>query len=175
MGVPVEEIGHLLSFWRDRDRPGREAEAIAQEHFADLNARISEMQAMAGALRNLVKSCAGDDRPDCPILSDLGDQAIEPIVRPVVGSTRSTRRLAQSFGAGGALRPGTILGLLFRPARDPDTVSRLSENVLAGVCGQPSVDDRDLTVLGGDDPLGKRLGFAVLALRQLDARHGDGG
>jgi DNA-binding transcriptional MerR regulator len=49
--VPVEEIGHLLSFWRDRDRPGREAEAIARKHFADLDARISEMQAMAGALR----------------------------------------------------------------------------------------------------------------------------
>lgn len=94
MGVPIEEIDHLLSFWRGRDRSGREAEAIAQEHFAYLDARISEMQALAGALRNLAKCCAGDDRPDCPILSDLGDHALEPIVRPVVGRASSTRRLA---------------------------------------------------------------------------------
>ena len=29
------------------------------------------MQAMADTLRHLAHACAGDDRPDCPILTDL--------------------------------------------------------------------------------------------------------
>jgi hypothetical protein len=29
------------------------------------------MQAMANTLRDLVATCHGDDRPDCPILDDL--------------------------------------------------------------------------------------------------------
>jgi len=45
--------------------------AIADKHLADLDARIAEMQAMAETLRHLSNGCAGDDRPDCPILQDL--------------------------------------------------------------------------------------------------------
>jgi hypothetical protein len=29
---------------------------------------------MAATLRKLVRSCRGDDRPDCPILDDLSDE-----------------------------------------------------------------------------------------------------
>jgi MerR family copper efflux transcriptional regulator len=77
LGFSVEEITNLLSLWRDRERPSREVKAIADGHVADLQARISEMQAMAGTLKTLSDCCAGDDRPDCPILSDLagGDVA----------------------------------------------------------------------------------------------------
>ena len=71
LGFSVEEITRLLSLWRDRNRPSREVKALAEKHVADLDARISEMQAMADTLRNLSDCCAGDDRPDCPILSDL--------------------------------------------------------------------------------------------------------
>ena len=71
LGFSVEEIARLLELWRDRDRPSREVKAIAARHVADLDARIAEMQAMADTLRHLAQACAGDDRPDCPILSDL--------------------------------------------------------------------------------------------------------
>nr|MBB5291207.1 MerR family gold-responsive transcriptional activator of gol and ges genes [Brevundimonas basaltis] len=74
LGFSVEEIGQLLSLWRDRARPSREVKAIAQKHVADLDARVAEMQAMADALRTLAKGCAGDDRPDCPILMDLAER-----------------------------------------------------------------------------------------------------
>jgi Cu(I)-responsive transcriptional regulator len=67
----MEEITHQLSLWRERQRPSREVKAIADRHVADLDARIAEMQAMADTLRRLSHSCAGDDRPDCPILADL--------------------------------------------------------------------------------------------------------
>lgn len=71
LGFAVVEIQHLLSLWRDRGRPSREVKAIAERHLADLDARIAEMQAMADTLRRLSDCCAGDDRPDCPILEDL--------------------------------------------------------------------------------------------------------
>ena len=71
LGFSVEEISRLLSLWRDRSRPSREVKAIAQQHVADLDARIAQMQAMADSLRQLAHCCAGDARPDCPILADL--------------------------------------------------------------------------------------------------------
>lgn len=71
LGFSVEEITNLLSLWRDHTRPSREVKAIADAHVSDLRARIAEMQAMADTLTALSEGCAGDDRPDCPILTDL--------------------------------------------------------------------------------------------------------
>ena len=73
LGFSMAEITRLLSLWRDRARPSREVKAIADRHLADLDARIAEMQAMADTLRSLSEGCAGDERPDCPILADLTD------------------------------------------------------------------------------------------------------
>lgn len=71
LGFSMAEIEQLLSLWRDRGRPSREVKAIADRHVADLDARIAEMKAMSDTLRHLSHCCAGDDRPDCPILEDL--------------------------------------------------------------------------------------------------------
>ena len=71
LGFSVPEITELLSLWRDKVRPSREVKAIADGHIADLEARIAEMQAMTDTLTSLSEGCIGDDRPDCPILSDL--------------------------------------------------------------------------------------------------------
>ena len=72
LGFSVDEIAQLLELWRDRGRPSREVKAIAMRHVADLDARAAELRAMADSLRHLAHACAGDDRPDCPILMDLG-------------------------------------------------------------------------------------------------------
>jgi len=71
LGFSVAEIETLLSLWRDRARPSREVKAIADRHVAALDARAAELKAMADTLRHLSHCCAGDDRPDCPILEDL--------------------------------------------------------------------------------------------------------
>ena len=89
LGFSVEEITHLLSLWRDRSRPSREVKAIAKKHVEDLDGRIAEMQAMADTLRHLAHCCAGDDRPDCPILADLSDNA-----EPAEARAKPTRRAA---------------------------------------------------------------------------------
>jgi len=72
LGFSVEEITRLLALWRDRERPSREVKAVAEKHIGELEARIAGMQGMADTLRTLAACCAGDERPDCPILTDLG-------------------------------------------------------------------------------------------------------
>jgi len=71
LGFSIEDIVILLSLWRDRTRPSREVRAVAEQRLAGLHARIAEMQAMADTLETLARCCAGDERPDCPILADL--------------------------------------------------------------------------------------------------------
>jgi Cu(I)-responsive transcriptional regulator len=75
LGFSMIEIAALLGLWRDKDRPSREVRGLAARHLAELEQRIAEMQGMAETLRHLVRSCRGDDRPDCPILADLGGEA----------------------------------------------------------------------------------------------------
>ena len=87
LGFAVEEISQLLALWRDRARPSREVKTVAEKHVADLDAKIAEMQSMADTLRHLAHCCAGDDRPDCPILSDLAGFAAESLAPPTKGTT----------------------------------------------------------------------------------------
>ncbi|MDP3458977.1 MAG: Cu(I)-responsive transcriptional regulator [Hyphomonas sp.] len=95
LGFSVEEIANLLSLWRDRDRPSREVKAIADKHVADLDARIAEMSAMVDTLRDLARCCAGDDRPDCPILTDLSASAV-PDPAPTKPRRRSLNQPASA-------------------------------------------------------------------------------
>jgi MerR family transcriptional regulator, copper efflux regulator len=71
LGFSMPEIAALLALWRDKERPSREVRKLAAAHLADLERRIVEMQGMASTLRDLVESCRGDGRPDCPILEGL--------------------------------------------------------------------------------------------------------
>ncbi|WP_066726308.1 MULTISPECIES: Cu(I)-responsive transcriptional regulator [Sphingomonas] len=73
LGFSVSEIDGLLNLWRDRSRQSSDVKRIAQKHVDDLNERIEAMKQMAGTLQSLVDCCAGDARPDCPILADLED------------------------------------------------------------------------------------------------------
>lgn len=71
LGFSVAEIGELLALWGDRSRKSADVKRVAQAHIAELNQRIKDMQEMAKTLQTLVSCCAGDERPDCPILADL--------------------------------------------------------------------------------------------------------
>lgn len=92
LGFSVQEITNLLSLWRDHDRPSREVKAIADSHVADLQARISEMQAMADTLAALSNGCAGDDRPDCPILTGLAQGDVAAPTRPAASGRAGLSR-----------------------------------------------------------------------------------
>ena len=71
LGFSMEEIRTLLDLWQDRSRPSAAVKQIADDHIATLETKIAEMQSMVDTLRTLTYCCAGDDRPDCPILEDL--------------------------------------------------------------------------------------------------------
>ena len=72
LGFSIDEIRRLLALWRDRSRPSREVKEIAERHVAELEERIAHLQEIVGTLRHLSACCAGDERPDCPILGELG-------------------------------------------------------------------------------------------------------
>jgi Cu(I)-responsive transcriptional regulator len=71
LGFSIEEIRSLLALWRNRRRSSAEVKRIALAHVDDLQRRIDALQAMQRTLKHLAHCCAGDDRPDCPILDDL--------------------------------------------------------------------------------------------------------
>jgi Cu(I)-responsive transcriptional regulator len=72
LGFPMEKVAELLALWRDRDRASADVKRLAEDQIAALEHRIREMAAMKETLAHLVHCCAGDTRPDCPILDDLG-------------------------------------------------------------------------------------------------------
>ncbi len=75
LGFSIEEIRTLLGLWQDRQRPSAAVKEIAAAHIHDLQARIAELQGMVDTLSQLTACCAGDSRPECPILADLAGGA----------------------------------------------------------------------------------------------------
>ena len=71
LGFSIERIRELLALWSDRQRSSAEVKRIALGHIAELEARIDEMRAMVDTLHGLADHCAGNDRPDCPIIAGL--------------------------------------------------------------------------------------------------------
>ena len=71
LAFPLEDIRHLLALWRDRSRASAEVKRLALAHVAALEEKAAALNAMAGSLRHLAQHCAGDERPDCPILAEL--------------------------------------------------------------------------------------------------------
>lgn len=71
-GFSVEQIQALLALWSDRTRPSREVKQIALAHVEELDRKILHLRELRDALSTLADCCHGDQRPDCPILEDLG-------------------------------------------------------------------------------------------------------
>ncbi|MGV6875561.1 Cu(I)-responsive transcriptional regulator [Pseudochelatococcus sp. B33] len=71
LGFSVAEINELLELWRDRSRRSADVKRVARVHIAELRQKIENLKQMADTLQALADCCAGDERPDCPILADL--------------------------------------------------------------------------------------------------------
>jgi MerR family copper efflux transcriptional regulator len=75
LGFSVEEVGALLTLWRDTDRHSAQVKALAGRQVEDIDRKIAELGGMRDTLIDLMERCHGDDRPDCPILDDLAGEA----------------------------------------------------------------------------------------------------
>jgi len=71
LGFAIEDCRALLALYEDDDRASSEVRRIARRHLDEIEHKIADLNAMRDTLTHLVKTCAGDDRPDCPILADL--------------------------------------------------------------------------------------------------------
>jgi MerR family copper efflux transcriptional regulator len=71
LGFSVDDVGSLLTLWRDTERHSAQVKALAANHVAEIDRKIAELGGMRDTLVHLIERCHGDDRPDCPILDDL--------------------------------------------------------------------------------------------------------
>jgi Cu(I)-responsive transcriptional regulator len=76
LGFSIEECRALLALYEDHGRASSDVKQIAQGHLQEIEAKMVELAAMRDTLSDLVNRCAGDNRPDCPILSDLGKPSL---------------------------------------------------------------------------------------------------
>jgi len=78
LGFSVEECRDLLSLWQDRARASAQVKQVAANHCDAIDRKIRELQSLRDTLTGLMAACAGDHRPDCPILADLGGGVAPP-------------------------------------------------------------------------------------------------
>jgi MerR family transcriptional regulator, copper efflux regulator len=71
LGFTIEDCRMLMALYEDESRASGDVKQLAQEHLSKIETKIADLQAMRDTLTELVQCCAGDNRPDCPILKDL--------------------------------------------------------------------------------------------------------
>ena len=71
LGFTIEDCRTLLSLWEDDSRASADVKSLAREHLTEIDAKIAALQEMRATLADLVDRCAGDHRPDCPILQSI--------------------------------------------------------------------------------------------------------
>jgi len=71
LGFSIENCRALLALYEDQSRASSDVKRIAREHLDEIEVKISDLKAMRDTLSDLVRACAGDDRPDCPILRGI--------------------------------------------------------------------------------------------------------
>ena len=71
LGFSIEDCRTLMALYEDTGRASSDVKEVAQEHQHHIEDKITQLEAMRDTLTHLVEACAGDNRPDCPILKDL--------------------------------------------------------------------------------------------------------
>ncbi len=70
-GFSIDECRELLELYQDNDRNSADVKRIAQARLDEIEKKQRELRCLRDELAHLVKSCAGDNRPDCPIIDHL--------------------------------------------------------------------------------------------------------
>jgi len=72
LGFTIEDCRTLMALYDDETRESADVKRVANEHLVQIETKIRGLEAMRETLSHLIEECAGDHRPDCPILKDLG-------------------------------------------------------------------------------------------------------
>lgn len=72
LGFSMKDIKQLVGLWKNKTRTSSQVKSIALKHIEELEKKLSETQGMLKTLKHLARHCHGDQRPDCPILDELG-------------------------------------------------------------------------------------------------------
>lgn len=75
LGFTIENCRALLALYEDESRTSADVKKIVRKHLGEIEAKIKDLQAMHATLTHLAEECAGDGRPDCPILEGLSGEA----------------------------------------------------------------------------------------------------
>lgn len=71
LGFTIDDCRALLDLYGDTGRASADVKRLAEEHLEEIGRKIAELTAMRAALTELVDTCHGDGRPECPILDGL--------------------------------------------------------------------------------------------------------
>jgi len=72
LGFTIEDCRTLMALYDDDERSSADVKRVANEHLKHINDKIVALKSMSNTLSYLINECSGDNRPDCPILEDLG-------------------------------------------------------------------------------------------------------
>ena len=74
-GSPFFVKQFILSLYEDKSRSSADVKKLALQNLAQIDQKLEELTAMRNSVAHLIQCCAGDARPECPILSDLAGNA----------------------------------------------------------------------------------------------------
>jgi Cu(I)-responsive transcriptional regulator len=71
LGFSIDECRLLLSLYDDQQRASADVKKLAKQKITEIEEKVAQLNALKSTLSTLVKTCHGDERPDCPILEEL--------------------------------------------------------------------------------------------------------
>ena len=74
LGFTIDDCRALLALYGDETRASADVKKITNKHLEEIEAKIVDFQAMHATLTHLETECAGDHRPDCPILEGFSGE-----------------------------------------------------------------------------------------------------
>jgi MerR family copper efflux transcriptional regulator len=74
LGFSIEDCRALLALYEDKGRASGDVKALAKRHLDQISGKIAELRAMQATLSDLIQACAGDGRPECPILRGIAKE-----------------------------------------------------------------------------------------------------
>jgi DNA-binding transcriptional MerR regulator len=73
LGFEIDAIRQLLALAAEPDQPCVDADAIAQEHLADIDSKIERLTALRAEIKRMVDQCAHGHISDCRVIEVLAD------------------------------------------------------------------------------------------------------